>query len=357
MNLKSIKLVGFKSFVDLTVIPMTGHLTGIVGPNGCGKSNVVDAIRWVIGETSAKQLRGQSMADVIFNGTNSRKPVSKASVELIFDNSDNRLVGEYARFSEISVRREVHREGQSQYFLNGASCRRRDIIDVFLGTGLGSRSYAIVEQGMISQLIEAKPDEMRMHLEEVAGISKYKERRRETETRMRHTQENLDRLNDLNEELSKQLRHLKRQAEAAEKYTELKQQERTLQAEIKVLQWQILEKQAIGQQGQLTQYELQQEEYVAQLRHIETHLEKIRLQQVELNSERNEIQKNYYGFGAEVARLEQRIAHSQDQINHWKKELVEVEALYQELEGHTEEQRQNMLDTQRIINGFTTTSH
>ncbi len=349
MNLKSIKLVGFKSFVDHTVIPMTGHLTGIVGPNGCGKSNVVDAIRWVIGETSAKQLRGQSMADVIFNGTSSRKPVSKASVELIFDNSDNRLVGEYARFSEISVRREVHREGQSQYLLNGASCRRRDIIDVFLGTGLGSRSYAIVEQGMISQLIEAKPDEMRMHLEEVAGISKYKERRRETETRMRHTQENLDRLNDLNEELSKQLRHLKRQAEAAEKYTELKQQERTLQAEIKVLQWQILEKQAISQQGQLTRYELQQEEYVAQLRQIETHLEKIRLQQVELNSERNESQKNYYGFGAEVARLEQRIAHNQEQINHWKKELVEVESLYQELEGHTEEQRQNMLELDELL--------
>ncbi len=342
MNLKSIKLAGFKSFVDPTIIPINASLTGIVGPNGCGKSNVVDAIRWVIGETSAKQLRGQSMADVIFNGASGRKPVGMASVELVFDNSEGRIAGEYAKFSEISIRREVHREGQSQYFLNGVSCRRRDIVDVFLGTGLGPRSYSIIEQGVISELIEAKPEELRGHLEEVSGISKYKERRRETETRMRHTQENLDRLNDVNEELTKQLRHLKRQAEAAERFTELKQQERQLQAEIKVLQWRALESQLAAQEAPLTKYQLIQDEQLARLREIETSIERSRVEQVEVNAQRDEVQKQFYGLGAEVARLEQRIQHRQEQILNWRRELSEVESLCQELEDHTEEQRQNI---------------
>ena len=185
MQLKSIKLSGFKSFADNTVIPIQSNLSAIVGPNGCGKSNVVDAIRWVVGESSAKQLRGQSMSDVIFNGTTQRKPVGKASIELVFDNTDGRLGGEYAAFSEVAIKREVVREGGSSYFINGTVCRRRDIITIFLGTGLGPRSYAIIEQGMISRLVEAKPDEMRAYLEEVAGISKYKERRKDTESRMR----------------------------------------------------------------------------------------------------------------------------------------------------------------------------
>ena len=342
MNLKSIKLAGFKSFVDPTVIPIMANITGIVGPNGCGKSNVVDAIRWVIGETSAKQLRGQTMADVIFNGSTGRKPVGMASVELIFDNSDGRIAGEYARFSEISVRREVEREGQSQYFLNGVSCRRRDIVDLFLGTGLGARSYAIIEQGMISELIEAKPEELRNHLEEVSGISKYKERRRETETRMRHTQENLDRLNDLNEELSKQLRHLQRQAEAAQRYTELKQQERLLQAEIKVLQWQALAGQLAGQETELAQCQLRQDQQLSQLREVETAIEKTRAQNTEIRVNRDEIQKQFYGLGAEVARLEQGIQYRQEQQQHWRKELEEIEIRHLELEDHADEQRQTI---------------
>ncbi|EKD77137.1 MAG: hypothetical protein ACD_42C00469G0001, partial [uncultured bacterium] len=184
MQLKRIQLNGFKSFVDPTSIPVLSCMNAIVGPNGCGKSNIVDAIRWVTGETSAKQLRGQSMSDVIFNGTTGRKPVGKAAVELTFDNSDRRITGEYAAFSEISIRREVVRDGQSAYFINGVPARRRDLVDLFLGTGLGPRSYAVIEQGMISQLIEAKPEDMRTHLEEVAGISKYRERRRETENRI-----------------------------------------------------------------------------------------------------------------------------------------------------------------------------
>lgn len=341
MNLKSIKLVGFKSFVDPTLIPITGHLTGIVGPNGCGKSNVVDAIRWVIGETSAKQLRGQSMADVIFNGAAGRKPLGMAAVELVFDNSDGRIGGEYAKFGEISIRREVHREGQSQYFLNGVNCRRRDIVDVFLGTGLGSRSYAIIEQGVISELIEAKPEELRVHLEEVSGISKYKERRRETETRMRHTHENLERLQDVNDELTKQARHLQRQAEAAEKYTELKQQERRLQAEIKLLQWQSLQQQLGEQDAALTQWQVQQDESMADLRALEADIEKRRVEQLDMNTQRDAVQKSFYELGAQVARLEQRIAHSREQVQHWRKELSEVENLSAELIEHRTEQQEN----------------
>ena len=189
MRLRKIKLAGFKSFVDSTIVDVPSALIGIVGPNGCGKSNIIDAVRWVMGELSAKHLRGESMADVVFSGSSSRKPVGQASVELVFDNSEGRLGGQYAAYTEISVRRVVTREAaQSHYYLNGSRCRRRDVTDVFMGTGLGPRSYAIIEQGMISRLIEAKPDELREFLEEAAGISKYKERRRETENRIGHTQ-------------------------------------------------------------------------------------------------------------------------------------------------------------------------
>ena len=195
MRLKCIRLSGFKSFVDPTTVSFPGNMTAVVGPNGCGKSNIIDAVRWVLGESSAKNLRGEAMTDVIFNGSTSRKPVSRASIELVFDNTEGKIPGEYASYAEISVRRQVTREAQSTYYLNGTKCRRRDITDLFLGTGLGPRSYAIIEQGMISRLVEARPDDLRIFIEEAAGISKYKERRRETETRIRHARENLDRLN------------------------------------------------------------------------------------------------------------------------------------------------------------------
>ncbi|NBX41548.1 MAG: chromosome segregation protein SMC, partial [Gammaproteobacteria bacterium] len=228
MRLTKIKLAGFKSFVDPTSVTFPSNLTGVVGPNGCGKSNVIDAVRWVMGELSAKHLRGDSMADVVFNGSSARKPVGKASVELVFDNSDGKIGGSYAAFAEVSLRREVSRDGSSAYFINGARCRRKDITQLFLGTGLGSRSYAIIEQGMISRLIEAKSDDMRAFVEEAAGISKYKERRKETESRIRDTRENLERLQDLRDEIDKQIRHLQRQATAARRYQELKEQERRL---------------------------------------------------------------------------------------------------------------------------------
>ena len=213
MRLKSIKLAGFKSFVDPTHVPLTSNMTAVVGPNGCGKSNIIDAVRWVMGESSAKHLRGESMADVIFNGSVSRKPVSRAAIELVFDNQDGRAPGEFAKYAEISVKREVTRDGQSKYSLNGTVCRRRDVTDLFLGTGLGPRSYAIIEQGMIARLVEAKPEELRTYVEEAAGVSKYKERRRETESRIARTRDNLARLMDLSDELGRQLDRLKRQAE------------------------------------------------------------------------------------------------------------------------------------------------
>ncbi len=227
--LSKVKLSGFKSFVDHTVFELTDRLNGIVGPNGCGKSNIIDAIRWVMGESSAKQLRGESMADVIFSGATSRKASSFASIELVFDNTDGRIGGQWSTFSEISIKRVLERSGQSTYFLNGAKCRRRDITDIFLGTGLGSRSYAIIEQGMISRIVESKPDELRLVFEEAAGVSKYKEQKRETETRIEHTRQNLLRLLDVREELTKQLEHLEKQAKKAEEYQVLKREERLLQ--------------------------------------------------------------------------------------------------------------------------------
>jgi len=233
MKLEKIKLSGFKSFVD----PTTINLISIVGPNGCGKSNIIDAVRWVMGESSAKHLRGGSMADVIFNGSSGRKPVHTASVELIFDNSAGKAGGEFAQYTSIAIKRQVSRDGQSLYLFNGTRCRRKDITDLFLGTGLGARSYAIIEQGTISRVVEAKPADLRNHIEEAAGVSKYKERRTETQMRIRHSRENLERLDDVREEVAKQLKYLKKQSEKAEKYTQLKAQERQLKLELLAIRW------------------------------------------------------------------------------------------------------------------------
>ncbi len=235
MRLTKIKVAGFKSFADPTSVGFPSNLTGVVGPNGCGKSNIIDAVRWVMGELSAKHLRGDSMIDVIFNGSASRKPVGTASVELVFDNSDGKISGPYADYAEVALRRQVMRDGTSNYFLNGARCRRKDITQLFLGTGLGSRSYAIIEQGMISRVIEAKADDMRAFVEEAAGISKYKERRKETEARIADTRENLERLQDVRDEVDKQIRHLQRQAATARRYQVVKETERRLTAELLAL--------------------------------------------------------------------------------------------------------------------------
>jgi len=334
MRLSKIKLVGFKSFVDPTSIEFPSNLVGIVGPNGCGKSNTIDAVRWVLGETSAKNLRGDSMADVIFNGSSARKPVGTASVELVFDNSDGAIGGQYASYAEVSVRREVVRDGTSNYYLNGVRCRRRDITDMFLGTGLGPRSYAIIEQGTISRLVESKPDELRVFLEEAAGISKYKERRRETENRIQHTKENVERLNDLRDEVEKQLERLQRQARAAERYKELNDEKRKTKAELQALNWRTLDADVSEKDGIIRERETSLEAAVAEQRSIESDMEKARVRHDEATDSFNTVQGRFYEVGATIARAEQGLQHARELRKRQQSELEQAEAQWRELDGH-----------------------
>ncbi len=330
MRLSQIKIAGFKSFVDQTKIQFPENLTGIVGPNGCGKSNVIDAVRWVMGESSAKHLRGESMADVIFSGSSVRKPVGQASVELVFDNSDGTVKGEFAQYNEISVKRLATRAGQSKYFLNNSRCRRRDIADIFLGTGLGPRSYAIIEQGMVSRIIDAKPEDLRVYLEEAAGISKYKERRRETETRIRHTRENLDRLNDLREEIEKQLAKLKRQSKTAERYKSLKQEQRKYEAELLILQRNAYNEEIAHQQKKLDQVETEVQQAIAEVRKTEKLIELGHQQLTSANDQHNEIQGKFYAVGAEISTREQEINHQKSLRERNQQDLNNVTQAAQE---------------------------
>ncbi len=349
MRLSKIKLAGFKSFVDPTTIPFPTNLVGIVGPNGCGKSNTIDAVRWVMGESSAKNLRGDSMADVIFNGSSSRKPVGQASIELIFDNSDGSLGGEYAKYAEISIKRSVSRDGQSSYYLNGTRCRRRDITDIFLGTGLGPRSYAIIEQGTISRLIEARPEELRVFLEEAAGISKYKERRKETEQRMNRTRENLDRLNDLREELEKQLSHLQRQAKTAERYKELKQEERLLKAQLQALRFAALDEEGREHESRIREHETALEAQLARQRHAEAETERQREEHVEATENFNQVQSRFYGIGADIARLEQSIHHARERFQGQQHDLAQVERNWNEAQEHLDSDRRKIEDIRATL--------
>jgi chromosome segregation protein len=334
MRLSKIKLAGFKSFVDPTTIHVPSNLVGVIGPNGCGKSNIIDAVRWVMGESSAKHLRGESMADVIFNGSTGRKPVGTASIELAFDNTDGTIGGQYAGYSEIAIRRQVSRDGASNYFLNNTRCRRRDITDIFLGTGLGPRSYSIIEQGMISRLIEAKPDDLRAFLEEAAGISKYKERRRETENRIKHTRENLERLSDLLEEIDKQLDKLKRQSRAAERYKELKAEERQVNAELLALRYASMHAESSARETELQQRELAMQAELAEQRRVEAELEKLRDSLHGANESFNTVQGLYYKLGADVARIEQAIQHNKESRQQQQEELSRAEQTLAEVEEH-----------------------
>jgi chromosome segregation protein len=343
MKLEKIKLSGFKSFVDQTVIPISGNLTAIVGPNGCGKSNIIDAVRWVMGESSAKHLRGGSMADVIFNGSSGRKPVSTASVELVFNNTDSKLGGEYSQYDTIAIKRQVSRDGTSVFMLNGSRCRRKDITDIFLGTGLGSRSYAIIEQGTISRMVEAKPEDLRIHIEEAAGVSKYKERRSETETRMKHTRENLERLDDLRDEVEKQIKHLQKQAEKAEKYTELKKQERQYRLELLAMRWNAYHQAAKQLDEKLQTVAHEHNRLFVELRDIDNTIETKRAEHKAQQQQTNKSQGDYYQIVAEVSGLEQTIKHSETsreqttiEINRLRQQadqsLAELEADVQQLE-------------------------
>ncbi|MDD5393666.1 MAG: chromosome segregation protein SMC [Thiothrix sp.] len=349
MRLSKIRIAGFKSFVDPVTLDLRSNLTGILGPNGCGKSNTIDAVRWVMGESSAKHLRGASMEDVIFNGSSSRKPVGLASVELVFDNTDGTLGGEYAKYAEISIKRQVSRDGDSKYFLNGSKCRRRDITDIFLGTGLGPRSYAIIEQGMISRLIEAKPEELRNTLEEAAGISRYKERRRETETRMAHTRENLERLTDLREEVEKQLERLDKQAKAAQRFRELRDEERKLEASVLLLQWDELKADSEARLRDLSVRSTSYQAQIVQVRHLEAIVEDLRQQYIAANDALNEVQGEYYQAGAEIARLEQSLQHQRDIQRRQQEALRNAESSIEETLRHAAEDREKLLASTQAL--------
>jgi chromosome segregation protein len=309
LRLSHIKLAGFKSFVDPTHIALPGQIVGVVGPNGCGKSNVIDALRWVLGESKASALRGSTMQDVIFNGSSKRKPVSRASVELVFDNALGKAVGQWSSYAEIAIKRVLKRDGDSSYFINNQQVRRKDVTDIFLGTGLGSRAYAIIEQGMISRIIEAKPEELRIFLEEAAGVSKYRDRRRETELRIADTRDNLLRVGDILQELDKQLLHLGAQAEVAKQYRALETQRDTSQKIFWLVKKQEAQAQRVRHQQALEKTRTELEAQTAQLRDIESQLESARSGHYQLSDALHVKQGEFYSANAEIARLEQQIAH------------------------------------------------
>ena len=351
MRLQAIKLAGFKSFVDPTTVAFPSNLCAVVGPNGCGKSNIIDAVRWVMGESSAKTLRGESMADVIFNGSTTRKPIGQASIELIFDNTEGRLKGEYAGYSEISIKRQVSRDGTSLYLLNNQKCRRKDITDVFLGTGLGPRSYSIIEQGMISQLIEARPEDLRAYLEEAAGISKYKERRRETERRISHTRDNLDRLGDLCEELERQLHRLERQAKAAERYGVLKAEERGTSSQLEALRWQDIDAIVSSHDDEISRLTNGMEAETAEQRRIEADAVAEREALVDRTETVNEVQKRYYDLGTEIARLEETLQFQRERGRQLDNNLTELNASWESVRRDLEGDRARQTALQESLSG------
>ena len=324
MRLKQIKLAGFKSFVDPTTVTLPGNRCSIVGPNGGGKSNIVDAVRWVMGESSAKQLRGENLTGVIFLGCDTRPPAGVASVELIFDNAEGRIGGEYAAYAEISIRRQLTRDSQSIYYLNGTRCRRRDVADIFLGTGFGPRSYSIIEQGMISQLVKARPEELREYLEEAAGISKYKERRRETENRIKHTRENLDRLGDTRDELGRTLERLQKQARAAERYKELKSEERRCSAELHGINYIDVTNRLESLDQGLRRKETNLERLRSSLQSAETKITEARVRYEDANEAARGQQTAFYQLREAIARIEQTLKLDRARLAGLEGELGEL---------------------------------
>lgn len=326
MRLNSIKLSGFKSFVDPTNFQVPGQLVGVVGPNGCGKSNIIDAVRWVLGESKASELRGESMQDVIFNGSTNRKPAGRASVELVFDNSDGRAAGQWGQYAEIAVKRTLTRDGTSTYYINNQAVRRRDIQDIFLGTGLGPRAYAIIGQGMISRIIEARPEELRIFLEEAAGVSKYKERRRETENRLQDTRENLTRVEDILRELNTNLEKLEAQAAVAQKFRELQAD----QDEKQKLLWLLRKNEAKNEQEKffrdIEKAQINLEEQTAKLRHIETELEHMRQAHYAAGDRMHQAQGHLYQTNSEIGSLEAQIKFVIESRNRLQSQLNSLTA-------------------------------
>lgn len=342
MRLTHIKLSGFKSFVDPTTIAVPGRLVAVIGPNGCGKSNVIDAVRWVLGEASARQLRGESMQDVIFNGANTRRPAPRASVELVFDNSDGLLQGAWGQYAEVAIKRQLTRQGDSTYFINNQVVRRRDITDLFLGTGVGARGYAVIEQGMISRIIEARPEELRAHIEEAAGVSKYKERRRETENRLADTREHLQRLADLQSELDRQVEKLRRQANTAQRYQELKAQIADKQNLFDYSQWQQALQKADSATALYQQHDNAQESLKQQLETLEQQLQQLREQEQQQQQRVREAEMQRAGLREQWARLEEQIRHRRDWQQRIAREQTQAQTELQRLHNENIQQQQQL---------------
>ena len=330
MQLKHIKLAGFKSFVDPTRISFPTNMVAVVGPNGCGKSNVIDAVRWVLGELSAKNLRGESMSDVIFNGSDLRKPSGQCSIELLFDNSMGKLGGEYAKYNEISIKRMMTRDGQSHYSMNNTRCRRKDVQDIFLGTGLGPRSYAIIEQGMVSKIVSAKPEEMRVFIEEAAGISKYKERRKETEQRIKKTKENLSRVKDIRDEIQRLINRLQNQAKAAEKYKKLQVEEKELKLKISILNTLSAKAKKDSLSSKISQLSNEVSVKSAEVNTHQASIDQIKTEHASVLSAFEVAQKNFYTIGSEIARYETNLQNINKAILGYEEGLSRAKDRYAE---------------------------
>ncbi|HEX9180557.1 MAG TPA: AAA family ATPase, partial [Burkholderiales bacterium] len=342
MRLAQIKLSGFKSFVDPTQIPFNGSLVGVVGPNGCGKSNVIDAVRWVLGESRASALRGETMQDVIFNGAGERKAVGRASVELVFDNSLGRAGGQWAQYAEIAIKRVLTREGDSSYYINNQQVRRRDVADIFLGTGLGGRGYAIIEQGMISQIIEAKPEELRVFLEEAAGVSRFRERRRETELRLEDTRENLLRVDDIRQELDKQLSHLEEQAQVAIRYHELQGQLKSVQQMLWLTRRNEAGASRARYEREVQRFETELEAEIARLREAERRIESERDRHYQAGEAVHAAQGELYAANADVARLEQQLEYLRTSRLRLENQIGQLQGQLAQREAQAAQQRESL---------------
>lgn len=329
MQLKHIKLSGFKSFVDPTKISFPTNMVGVVGPNGCGKSNVIDAVRWVLGELSAKNLRGESMVDVIFNGSEKRKASGQCSIELLFDNSSAKIGGEYASFNEVSIKRVMTRDAQSDYYINNTKCRRKDVQDIFLGTGLGPSSYAIIEQGMVSKLVSAKPDELRTHIEEAAGVSKYRERRKETESRIKRTKENLSRVKDIRDEIARLIKRLENQAKAAERYKLLKKDKAKLELDKAILFSIEAKNNRDSLQKNLDSYNRDLKIKNAECETIQSQIDQYRTENDSILGEYEIAQKNFYAVGAEIAKREANLQNINKSESETKYSLQKAKQNYE----------------------------
>ena len=329
MQLKHIKLSGFKSFVDPTKISFPTNMVGVVGPNGCGKSNVIDAVRWVLGELSAKNLRGESMVDVIFNGSEKRKASGQCSIELLFDNSSAKIGGEYASFNEVSIKRVMTRDAQSNYYINNTKCRRKDVQDIFLGTGLGPSSYAIIEQGMVSKLVSARPDELRTHIEEAAGVSKYRERRKETESRIKRTKENLSRVKDIKDEIARLIKRLENQAKAADKYNLLKKDKAKLELDKAILFSIEAKNNRDNLQKNLDSYNRDLKIKNAECETIQSQIDQYRTENDSILVEYETAQKNFYAVGAEIAKREANLQNINKSDSETKYSLQKAKQNYE----------------------------